>query len=232
MAPTIPVTKYGIMAIYLYLLLLSRNHTTAHGEYTQIVNISKSFPGWAGRIYSVSTASPFTKAIRADEDGDLKFSRAFDLFDGLSEEAERRRNANDSRVCNLPLSTSWAVSARQKMGIFQIGFINLECFTRIDIKTAVKERAITANYTRDTLQIIRDARDVFDNATRRIQFYRDGNWSNKSTPYEINTRTYVNDRQECEVDTLFAYRVNASWYIRAAATNRPGAEFRQASIHA
>lgn len=206
-------------------MVLSLNYNTAHCEYTQIVNISKSFPAWAGRIFSVSTASPFTKAIRTDEEGDRKFGRAFDLFDGLSEEAVRRRNANDSRACNLPFSVKWSVRARQKLAIFQIGFINLECFTRVDIKTAVKERALSANYTRDTLQIIRDARDVIDNATRRVQFYRDANWTDPSAPYEINTRTYVNDRQECEVDTLFAYRVNASWYIRAAATNRPGVEF-------
>lgn len=215
------ITTSILIAVCITFAVYTRRHNCAQAELTQIVNISKSFPGWAGRLYSVSTDSPFARVIRRDVEGDRKLGRAFKLLDDLSAEAVRRRTEHDVGACNVPLSVRWTARARNRMSIFQIGFINQECFTRVDISKAIADKQIPSGYSGNVRDIVRDAQDVIENATRRLQFYRDGNWSDPDAPYGFNTRPYTYERQICLADTLFAYRVNGSWYVRASATNHP-----------
>lgn len=182
-----------VLAIFVSALSVSENLNTAYAEPRQIFNVSAEYEVWTGRVLSVSTTSPITKAIRSDAEGDKKLQRAFDLFEGLTDETTRRRSNKDSRACNIPRSVRWAVRARQRLPIFQIGFINEECFTRMDVNEAVKERYLPSDYSKQTRTIIREAREVFADTMSRITFYRDGNWSASEAPYAMTTHTYIGE---------------------------------------
>lgn len=184
----------------------------------QFFNTSDEYPVWWGRIFSVSTESPVTKAIRADPENDRKLYPMYDLFERLSAVAESRRY-NDSRACNVPLSVFWTRRARQRIPIFQIGFISEDCFSFVDIPKAVSEKSLPRNYSTNAKNAIVQAREILSAAIQNISFYRDGNWSDPQSPYSMGTQSYYRNGQTCSVDDLLAYKVDNEWYIRAAATN-------------
>lgn len=195
---------------------------------TQTFNISGKHQNWVNRLRSVSTTSPIRTAIANNQTIERTLNQTFDIIDTLYNVIDTRRRTNNTNACNFHTGNFWSRLTRDRMFIFQIAEIERECYSSINVATAIRNGELKpSSLLSNARAVIRNGIDASFEATRKIPLptYNE-DWQVPNTPFKMIGRSQNRHAQTCTIESSFAYRVRRQWYLRVVATNRPPLSFQ------
>lgn len=211
-----------LLHITISVILMGYSIASNSSNLTQVPDLNK-FPNWARRLSSVDTTSPVTRYFRQNPDADKAIGQVFDYIETVWNVVETRRKNNDSRACNLykAIPSDWAFRMASRLKIFQMGEVDQSCFSQINLRTAVSSGELPYTIFRNLTRLFSESRRITTEAFQNLRLVPDGNWSSDGKPYNLTYLKLGRSGQTCTVDTVFAYRKNNVWYLRAGVTNAP-----------
>lgn len=183
---------------------------------------------WMGRYHSINTTSPASRALAANISLRNDVRDSFDMVEAIGDLIAQRKKENHSEACSLHPEALWVMRSTKRPQILQVGSFDNTCYSMLDLNDALKERhqvlrkgALDPRFVTDARDIILRGRRALFNALVGVPVPSDGNWTDRNGPYELTGRANRRKGQSCSMDSVFAYRKDAKWYLRAAMTNFP-----------
>lgn len=190
----------------------------------QIYNISeKDDRGWIDRVHSVSTESPVTRSVRANPNLAAALEPTFSMFAKVASLVDDRRKSLHPEACNLPNSLDWRKNLEKRTRNYQIGILNEECFTSVDVRRTVDAKELDKSILDNARTYMSNARAALFEAASNVALDLvpgNSNWT-AGAPYKIDDKPRRRAQQTCSIEALTAYRVRDNWYLHSVVTNKP-----------
>lgn len=206
-----------------FVILIGYATASDESNLTQIIDLNEEHTTWKGRISSVDTSSPVARYFRQNPDADYTIGTVFDYIEKLWDVVASRRKNNDSRACNIYSTVvgDWPFRMTTRVKTFQIGEIDSTCFSKVDLRAAIRSREFPRGTTRNLRKLFADSRRLTTEAFHKLKIVPDGNWPSDGKPYNLTFLTKFRSGQTCTIDTIFAHQQNRTWFLRAGVTNAP-----------
>lgn len=173
------------------------------------------------RYFSLSTVSPVTKIIRSNGALANNIEPLYDLFNNFTRIIETRRRTNDSIACNMNIAFPYIKKSNKSMAARQFAaYLDpFKCPSRIDVDVAVQRNELTSVARARAYETLATGLEALFQATSRITVIPTTNWT--KGPFRPFGFARSQRNQNCVIDSLFAYRMNDTYFLRAGITNEP-----------
>eukprot|EP00178_Gracilaria_changii_P009021 TRINITY_DN267_c0_g1_i1.p1 TRINITY_DN267_c0_g1~~TRINITY_DN267_c0_g1_i1.p1 ORF type:complete len:642 (+),score=104.57 TRINITY_DN267_c0_g1_i1:1188-3113(+) len=194
---------------------------------TRVFNDSY-FPLWEiPRYFSLSTSAPVAEYYRNNLGERQKITRVFELLETLVDIMDNRRKRSDESACNLHRELDWVKAmydaAQKRQMIDAQTVVDDSCPSRLDFSKDEAEDDFDSNLKNGVRAMLRDAIQSMAPAVESISEspWRQNlaNWT--QTVFPLSDWDLRRISQQCDLQTVSAYRANSRLYLRVAVTNRP-----------
>lgn len=213
----------AILFFFLYCLVVQAESES----FEQPFNLTDLLPSHVGHLYSLSTASPVSTAIRANPQWRKAIDPAFQLVEHIFEVIAQRRLLSHHDACNVNSYGKLGKGIEKRGLARQFGQINVSCITSLDLDDVPEKTVEAFHGARGVLRTMHSA--MFEAVHEFMPSPESDNWTNWTDPgapfdFEYNNATRLGS-QTCLVDFFQAYRRDRRWYLRSGTTNHDPRRF-------
>ncbi|KAI0557439.1 hypothetical protein FGB62_302g010 [Gracilaria domingensis] len=183
------------------------------------------------RHFSLATSAPATQYYREDSGDREKLERVFTFLNSLVSIMDNRRKNGDKAACNLHRELPWVQhmsngAKRRQLGVAKDRVVD-SCPSRLDFSMDEGTEGFDSSLAQGVREMLRDAVLSMRQAvtTSRASPLNNQDLTNWTKIYPLTDWDLRRLSQQCDLETVSAYRLNSKLYLRVSVTNRPVDDF-------